>query len=197
MQDSALQFPLGPVEAALLTRPPAVAAEPLARAWLAPRLGGAPGDLPLRRDAHGRPRLALEGRDCNWSHSGGHLLIALGRGVEVGVDVEVARPRPKALELARRYFHPAEAEELAALGAADRSAAFLRLWCAKEALLKAHGRGLAFGLDRLRFAGFAEATPRLVEADPALGPVAGWQIAGLAVPEAVAVAVVAWRTPAA
>ncbi|GAB2506103.1 4'-phosphopantetheinyl transferase family protein [Lysobacter humi (ex Lee et al. 2017)] len=194
MQESALPFPFGPVEAGLLPRPSGAAAEPLARAWLAPRLGAAPADLPLRRDAHGRPRLGLAGRDCNWSHSGGHLLVALGRGVDVGVDVEVARPRPKALELAQRYFHPAEAAELAGLAEADRSAAFLRLWCAKEALLKAHGRGLAFGLDRLRFAGFAETTPVLVEADPALGPVGGWRLEGLDVPGAVAV--IAWRTPA-
>ena len=36
-----------------------------------------------------------------------------------------------------------------ALPADGAGAAFLRLWCAKEAVLKAHGRGIAFGLDRL------------------------------------------------
>lgn len=191
MQDSACSFLSGPVEAGLLPRPAGSAAEPLARAWLAPRLGAVPADLPLRRDGHGRPRLALADHDCNWSHSGAHLLVALGRGVDVGVDVELARPRPRALELARRYFHPDEAAELAAVAGDDRSAAFLRLWCAKEAVLKAHGRGLAFGLDRLRFTGFAETTPVLVEADPALGPVGGWRLEGLDVPGAVAV--IAWR----
>ena len=35
---------------------------------------------------------------------------------------------------------------------ADRDDAFLRLWCAKEAVLKAHGHGISFGLDKLRFA---------------------------------------------
>ena len=35
---------------------------------------------------------------------------------------------------------------------AARERAFLRLWCAKEAVLKAHGHGLAFGLHRLEFA---------------------------------------------
>ena len=39
---------------------------------------------------------------------------------------------------------------LAALPAAERSTAFLELWTAKEAVLKATGRGIAFGLHRLQ-----------------------------------------------
>ena len=33
-----------------------------------------------------------------------------------------------------------------------RDIAFLRLWCAKEAVLKAHGHGMAFGLDQFELA---------------------------------------------
>ena len=57
----------------------------------------------------------------------------------------------QARALARRFFHPAEADALDDGPEAQAQAGFLRLWCAKEALLKAHGHGLAFGLDRLRF----------------------------------------------
>jgi len=124
-------------------------AEPLVRAWAAAELGCQPTALALARDLHGRPRLAAPaGFDLSWSHSGEALLVALGEGVEVGIDLERARPRPRALELAQRFFHPAEAAWLATLPGAAREPAFLRLWCAKEAVLKAHGRGIAFGLHR-------------------------------------------------
>ena len=129
-------------------------AEPLVRDWLAAELGGAGSDLVLTRDAHGRPRLeGVHARyDVSWSHSGEGLLIALGAGVEVGVDLERVRPRARALELAQRFFHGAEAAWLAGLPDGVRDIAFIRLWCAKEAVLKAHGRGIAFGLDKFELA---------------------------------------------
>jgi 4'-phosphopantetheinyl transferase len=156
---------------------PAEPAEAAARRWLAPRLGLGEADIGLTRDAHGRPRLAPDhGADTSWSHSGDGLLLALGRGVVVGVDMEQARPRPRALELAQRYFAPSEAAWLRGQdGDGARTAAFLRLWCAKEALLKAHGRGLAFGLHKLAFAERAGALA-LEAADPALGAVADWHL---------------------
>jgi 4'-phosphopantetheinyl transferase len=151
-------------------------AEDAARAWLAPRLGCEPDALVLARDPHGRPRLAPQhGFDAGWSHSGGGLLVACGRGMVLGVDLEREHVRPRALELARRFFHPREAAWLASLSEAARAAAFLRLWCAKEAVLKAHGRGLAFGLHKLAF---DERNGRLAlaEADPALGDPPQWHL---------------------
>jgi 4'-phosphopantetheinyl transferase len=129
-------------------------AEPLVRAWLAELLGCALEDIALRRDAHGRPRLhgPVTGGDVSWSHSGDGLLVAFGIDVDLGVDLERGRPRPRALELAQRFFHPAESAWLSALREEDRDAAFLRLWCAKEAVVKAHGRGIAFGLDKFALA---------------------------------------------
>ena len=152
-------------------------AEPLVRDWLASRLDRAPAAIELSRDAHGRPRLAPAYRgDVSWSHSGNGLVMAFARAARVGIDLERERPRPRALALARRFFPDSEAEWLQAQdGEAARSVAFLRLWCAREAVLKAHGRGLAFGLDRLAFAEHAGALV-LVAADPALGPAAAWRL---------------------
>lgn len=154
---------------------PGTPAETQARAWLGKLLGRAPDAVPLRRDRHGRPRLAgdMAGHDVNWSHSGGRLLLAFGRGLVVGVDLERERPRRRALALARRFFAPEEAEWLARLPEAERETSFLRLWCAKEAVLKAHGRGLAFGLQRLHFAERARGL-FLVDCDPGLGAAADW-----------------------
>ena len=129
-------------------------AEPLVRAWLAKTLQVPAADIRLERDRHGRPRLggALGGFDVSWSHSGEGLLVALGEGVDLGVDLERARLRPRALELAERFFHAYEHRWLRDLPEPERNEAFLRLWCAKEAVVKAHGRGIAFGLDKFGLA---------------------------------------------
>jgi 4'-phosphopantetheinyl transferase len=182
-----------PVAAAVLEHRAPAAAEPVARAWLADALGLAPDALALGRDARGRPYLPGGGaRDCNWSHSGERLLVGLASAGRVGVDLERLRPRPRALELARRFFAPAEADALAALPPEAREAAFVRLWCAKEAVLKAHGHGLSFGLHRLEFT--LDDTPRLLACDPALGGPTQWTLR-LWTPEPGYVAALAWRAP--
>jgi len=180
---------------ALLPHPPGRPAEPVARAWLADTLGLAADALVITRDARGRPRLGGDCAhlDCNWSHSGGHLLVAVGEGVRIGADLERRHPHRRALDLARRFFAPAEAEWLAGLEAERREAAFAQLWCAKEAVLKAHGHGLSFGLHRLRFDGRGTGL-ELVETDPALGAPALWTLHRFG-PAPGLVAAVAWRRP--
>jgi len=182
---------IGPVRCAWGPHRRGTPAEALARPWLAEALGVPAPELPLRRDPHGRPRLDVAGADASWSHSGEQLLVALGRGVQVGADLELLRPRPRALELAARFFAPAESDALAALPADRREAAFVRLWCAKEAVLKAHGRGLAFGLHRLQFAPRGEAWA-LVACDPALGKPVDWTLHAFA-PMPGYLASLAWR----
>jgi 4'-phosphopantetheinyl transferase len=145
---------------------------------MAQALGVAEEALPLSRDERGRPQLVggMAGWDCNWSHSGEGLLVALGRGVQIGIDLERVRPRARALELAARFFTAPELDWLhAAPSTATRDHAFLRLWCAKEAVLKAHGHGISFGLHRLRFVE-ERATLRLAECDPALGEPSQWHL---------------------
>jgi 4'-phosphopantetheinyl transferase len=125
------------------------------RRVLAAYLGVDADDVALVEGEHGRPELPA-GRNrsigFNWSHCADHALIAIGRHVVPGIDLERLRPRPRALEIARRYFSADEATALTELPEAQRSSAFLELWTAKEAVLKAMGRGLAFGLHRLSIA---------------------------------------------
>jgi 4'-phosphopantetheinyl transferase len=119
---------------------------------LAKYLGMPAAAVVLVEGEHGRPALAA-GHDpafgFNWSHSGEHALVAVARHVAPGIDVERVQRRPRAMELARRYFSADEIALLAALPAALRDIAFIELWTAKEAVLKALGRGIAFGLHRL------------------------------------------------
>jgi 4'-phosphopantetheinyl transferase len=109
----------------------------------------APQDLRFAQLPGGKPTLeslaATSGIRFSLSHSGGGALIAIGRGVEVGVDLELERDDIDIAGLAERFFHE---DERKAIGAATRPVqAFFRHWVAKEALLKAHGTGLTLPLD--------------------------------------------------
>jgi 4'-phosphopantetheinyl transferase len=139
--------------------------EPL-RALLSAYLGQPPGDLNLVVGEHGRPALAAPhtALEFNWSHSGERALLAIARGVTPGIDLERKRLRTHVLDIAERFFCPEEAAALAMLDDVQRRDAFLELWTAKEAVLKALGRGIAFGLDRLRFA-VAPAIPTMLWLD--------------------------------
>ena len=144
----------------------------LAREWLAALSVAGEG---LHRDARGRPRLPAGAGDIGWSHSSGRLLMAYAQHGAVGVDVEASVRRSQPMPIATRYFADSEIDALAVLDHADRQRAFLRLWCAKEAVLKAAGRGIAFGLHRLAF-DLSGAAPRMTHCDTALGAIETWTI---------------------
>lgn len=141
------------VRVCLLPRPRGAGRAPLL-ALLAAQLGIAPAAVQLLDGEHGRPALAPRHAatfDFNWSHSGEWALVALGYGVAPGIDLEVPRPRPRVLQLAQRFFSAEEAAWLAGQPEDAQLAGFLDLWTAREAVLKALGRGIAFGLDKLAF----------------------------------------------
>ena len=133
--------------------------------------------ISLPRDARGRPFLhcPYDGWDANWSHSGDYLLLGLAQGGRIGVDIEQQRPRQRCLQLAERFFHPAEAAVLRQTPVSGQLDLFLRLWCAKEAVLKANGYGVGFGLHRVKFTPSASGL-RLTACDPSLGQPWHWQL---------------------
>jgi 4'-phosphopantetheinyl transferase len=140
-------------------------------ALLAAYLGLPAEQIQLEEATHGRPVLAAAHHapfDFNWSHSSDHALIAIACGIAPGVDLERLRPHPRALPIARRYFSPDETAALEALSEGQRDRAFLELWTAKEAVLKALGRGIAFGLHRLSIGGSSES--------PVLGRLEGHEV---------------------
>lgn len=161
----------------LLPHPRRARGEPHVRPLLCDALGCEDAELPLSRALEGRPLLGppFQDYDTGWSHSGDALLLALGRSIQLGVDIEQLRPRPRARELAIRFFHPDEVRWLLSLPADALEAAFVRLWCAKEAMLKAHGKGISFGLEKLAFAERDQGL-QLVACDSALGAPAEWTL---------------------
>jgi 4'-phosphopantetheinyl transferase len=105
--------------------------------------------LSVGRRPSGRPRLLPPHRELGISLAArsGLLGIGLCLDADVGIDLEVDDAGLDAVRLARDHFAPAEAALVAAV--ADARIArrlFLRLWCAKEAVLKASGRGIFDGL---------------------------------------------------
>ena len=161
-------------------------------AVLAAYLGIDANSVGLVNGQHGRPALAPEHDQTlgfNWSHTGEHALIAVGRGVSPGIDAERQRQRPRAMQIAQRFFSPEEVDALSRLPESAREQAFLCIWTAKEAVVKALGRGLAFGLDRLSI-GIVDQQLALTRLEGEKAP--DWQLHALhTLPELTAA--IAWR----
>lgn len=99
---------------------------------------------------HGKPTLRNEARwHFNVAHSGDYALLAVARGIHIGVDIERQRVTDDLDGLARMVLSPTEAHQWARLPHTDRVAAFFSLWTAKEAVVKALGCGLGLGLTTL------------------------------------------------
>ena len=135
------------------------------RILLARYLGAEAGSLVIAPDGSGRPVLAQPaGRlHFNLSHSGEAALVAVACAAPVGVDVEVVRDLPDLLEIATRYFAPAEVAGLRRLDGAQRREAFYVTWTRKEAFVKALGLGLSYPLDAF-CTGPQDCPPRLTRA---------------------------------
>jgi 4'-phosphopantetheinyl transferase len=108
----------------------------------------------FERSDSGKPQLVQSPMPLsfNLSHSGTWLAIAVTVETALGIDVQHKTNRPAHLELAQRYFHPDEVQELEACkDDAARLDLFFRFWTLKEAYLKARGTGIVTGLEKVRF----------------------------------------------
>lgn len=157
-----------------------------ARSWLRRVLGTyldrAPSDVAFGEGPHGKPRLletpgGREGEfDFNLSHSGGHALLVVSPGLEIGADIEAIREIEE--KVAHRFFSAAEVRALVALPVGKRRDAFFRCWTRKEAYLKALGSGLAAPLDGFTVS-LGEGEARLLEVAGEPGEAEAWQFVHL------------------
>ncbi|WP_342362437.1 4'-phosphopantetheinyl transferase superfamily protein [Terrarubrum flagellatum] len=104
----------------------------------------------------GRPRLDAPDLELgvSLSYRDGSLLVGYSAHHAVGADIEPDDPGLDPIALAKDHF--AAAEALAIANERDVTAQrdlFFRLWVAKEAVLKATGRGIYDGLDQPDFSG--------------------------------------------
>ncbi|NET10505.1 MAG: 4'-phosphopantetheinyl transferase superfamily protein, partial [Symploca sp. SIO2B6] len=110
------------------------------------------------------PSSTASGVTFNLSHSGEIALYAVSCDRRVGIDIEVLRPMPQALQLAQRFFLKQEYQQLATLPTAQQETAFFRGWTRKEAYLKATGEGLV-GLDSVEVSILPNESPVLYQTD--------------------------------
>ncbi|HEX3068885.1 MAG TPA: 4'-phosphopantetheinyl transferase superfamily protein [Thermoanaerobaculia bacterium] len=120
-----------------------IVARAATRRILSRMTGAAPDELPIVEGEHGKPEIAGKEIEFNASHSGDLVALAFARTTPVGIDVERRRTMHDPLGIARRFF--SEAELAFVENAEDVAAAFFTVWTAKEAIVKASGKGIGAG----------------------------------------------------
>lgn len=110
----------------------------------------APGELKFGQTEYGKPFFTNpydSSLRFNLSHAGDVALLAVTRGREVGIDVELMRPDFATHEIAEHFFSPFEVAALAHIKPSQKTRAFFTCWTRKEAYVKARGEGLSMPLD--------------------------------------------------
>ncbi len=107
-------------------------------------------------NAYGRPEPANEqatvtGLTFNVSHTHSLIVLAVTKGRAVGVDVENVSGREASIDVADRYFAPAEVAVLHAAPRQEQQRRFFEYWTFKESYIKARGMGLSLPLDKFAF----------------------------------------------
>ena len=120
------------------------------RAWIRQELGKALGQpaeaVAITAEPGGRLYLPDHpGFDFNLSHTGGWIALGICQEGRIGVDIETIDPTFPAMEIAAEFFLPEECDWIAQ-GSVER---FFHLWTAKEALMKATGRGMSLPPDKI------------------------------------------------
>jgi len=147
------------------------------RLILADYLNQSPRSILIARTEHGKPFLPHYPQlFFNLSHSGNHVVLAVSTET-VGIDIEVIRQRSGFVGLVNKCFAPQETLYWQALPEQDQCTAFYRLWTAKEAFVKAQGRGIAIGLNKVELA--TEDPIRLVKIPEQYGHVKHWALCEL------------------
>jgi 4'-phosphopantetheinyl transferase len=110
-----------------------------------------PRSWKFRITPSGRPEIVREPGvpplRFNVSHTPGLIVCGVTLERDIGVDVEGSPRRGLTLDIATRFFAPAEVEALRALPDEEQPERLLEYWTLKEAYIKARGGGLSIPLD--------------------------------------------------
>lgn len=108
-------------------------------------------DVPLMVSEFGKPLLAapFEHLHFNLSHTSDLALLAITQNGPIGIDLESMARANDLLECETSFCHPDEIQNLSAAHI-HRSTQLLKIWTAKEAVLKALGTGLSHPPESIR-----------------------------------------------
>jgi 4'-phosphopantetheinyl transferase len=115
----------------------------------------APRAWRFRCNRYGRPEIAnatgaTQALSFNVSHTSELVLLGVTLESCIGVDIEMVRDI-EPLDLAERFFAPAEIGALAGVVADRQRERFFEFWTLKESYIKARGLGLTLPLDSFSF----------------------------------------------
>lgn len=79
----------------------------------------------------------------NLSHTNGIALIAVSKGNDIGIDIELIDESINILEIIKIIFTVEEIDKINRLKGTARTNEFFKLWCRKESILKGMGKGLS------------------------------------------------------
>jgi 4'-phosphopantetheinyl transferase len=127
-----------------------LASRGLLRHILASYLNSPPGVIHFGYAPQGKPFL-LDHPDLhfNLSHAADVLVLAVATGRELGVDVEQVFSETVMNEVSGPVLSHPERVAFRRLNPGERRDWFVRLWTRKEAYIKADGRGMSLGLERI------------------------------------------------
>lgn len=131
-----------------MDRPGWLARRRLARQVVATARDTDPAAVTIEADGMGRPILGGAGKGLHLSFAARHALALIGiAGAPLGVDLEIEEP---GMALPWNILRPEESAWLEAQPDPLRLPAFLRIWTAKEAIVKLVGQGFRIAPERIR-----------------------------------------------
>lgn len=132
-------------------------------------IGRPPHEVPLVFSEHGKPVLSppYDPLHFNLSHCAGRAIVALCTDGPVGVDLESLDRARELLECEPTFCHPLEISKLP-VDKVPRASHLLRIWTAKEAVLKALGTGLSHPPETVRIH-FRQSTATAISDQPLAG----------------------------
>lgn len=118
------------------------------------------GQFYLMKDQFGKPHLTTSDWQVSMSHAKGFGAAAIQKSRPIGIDIELERPQIS--RIAKRFLHSEEKEWT------DHSITSLtKIWGAKEALYKLHGRTQLIFAEQLLIQPFPEKTGVIIEENKA------------------------------
>lgn len=110
-----------------------------------------PQQIDFQTEQYGKPVLSNTNLAFNLSHSGSDGLVAVSMNSQMGVDIEHWRSLDNLDGMVERNFSATEKEIWLRVPKEQQTPVFFHHWTAKEAFIKATGRGLGMGLARCSF----------------------------------------------